>query len=154
MTDEDEQPACERCGAPLPDDGEPPAAPDGSGWRLCAHCAGERRRARPPALRGLNLAAIVLSIGAFVLLLSVFADWLGFGRSEGFGRRQELGLGLAALLLVIGALLRVATISVIALAIGGLTLLADWLGFGNAPGFGAQQRAGCVVGALLLLQAL
>jgi hypothetical protein len=85
-----------------------------------------------------------------VLVTSAAADWFAFGSSEGFGWKQLLGLGLAGILLLIGALVRIPALSVIGLFIGLLTVLADWLGFGNAEGFGRQQMAGCALGAALM----
>ena len=35
-----------------------------------------------------------------------------------------------------------------------LTLLADWLAFGNRPGFGRMQLAGAIIGAAYVLAGL
>jgi hypothetical protein len=98
----------------------------------------------------LNVAAVLFSTGAFVLLVSLLADWLAFGSSSGFGYKQFLGLGVAGILVLLGALMRIPTMFVIGLIVGVLALLADWLGFGNATGFGWQQITGVALGCCLL----
>lgn len=152
--DRDPEAACEMCGAPL----RLPAQGRGGLERaiplLCSACAEEESASYRPRSRGLHRAAILLSVGGFVLTLSIFADWLQFGRSRGFGWHQFAGVGLAGVLLLIGAVMRVATVSVIGVIVGGLAILADWLGFGNAEGFGAHQKAGVLAGVLLIVVGL
>ena len=141
---------CEKCGAPLSVTGKAEEAPDPVRPLLCVLCAAHDQEAGPRRARGANRAAILLCVGLFVLVISAAADWLAFGSSEGFGWKQLLGLGMAGILLLIGALVRIPTLSVIGLFIGLLSVLADWLGFGNAEGFGWQQMAGCALGAALM----
>ena len=86
-----------------------------------------------------------------VLTLSIAADTLAFGGSEGFGWRQQIGLILAAAVLLMGALARSATLAVVGLVGCGLSFLADSLGFGSGEGFGNQQISGVLLGATLIV---
>lgn len=100
--------------------------------------------------RGLNAAAIILAAGLYLASLSLFADVLGFGGSEGFGWQQGAGVVLGGVLLLTGTLLRVPTLLAIGLATGALTLLADWLAFGDSEGFGGHQVLGTFAGVALI----
>ena len=143
---------CEACGAPLAVSGAGQDAPGpASPPLLCAGCAQSHEALRVAPGQGVNRAAILMSVGLFVLALSGLADVLAFGSHEGFGWRQGLGLGLAGVLVLTGAMMRIQTLFVIGLIIGLLTLLADWLGFGDAPGFGWQQISGSLLGAALIV---
>ena len=102
----------------------------------------------------MNRAAILMSVGLFVLVVSALADVLAFGSHAGFGWRRGLGLGFAGVLVLTGAMMRISTLFAIGLIIGLLTLLADWLGFGDAPGFGWQQTLGSLLGAALIAMGL
>jgi LPXTG-motif cell wall-anchored protein len=52
------------------------------------------------------LAWVVIGIGALLVLVALFADPLGLGRSPGFGWRQTLGVVVGALILLGGLYLR------------------------------------------------
>jgi len=52
------------------------------------------------------LAWVVIGIGALLVLIALFADPLGLGRSPGFGWRQALGVVVGALILLGGLYLR------------------------------------------------
>jgi len=52
------------------------------------------------------LAWVVIGIGALLVLIALFADPLGLGRSPGFGWRQTLGVVVGALILLGGLYLR------------------------------------------------
>ncbi|MBN1490177.1 MAG: hypothetical protein JXA69_09685 [Phycisphaerae bacterium] len=91
-----------------------------------------------------------MATGAVVVFLSVFADRLAFGGKEGFGWRQLSGLVIAAILIGAGGALQIRTVFVVGLIAAVLAFLADWLGFGNAPGFGRQQLMGTALGMLLV----
>ena len=95
-------------------------------------------------------AAVMLVVGSYTLLLSLFADWLGIGSKPGFGWQQWLGMLLAFVLVISGAVTRVTAILVMGLLIGGVTILADVLLLGDSSGFGWQQIAGSVVGAIMI----
>ncbi len=51
------------------------------------------------------LAWVVIGIGLLLLIIALFADALGLGRSPGFGWRQTLGLVAGVLVVVAGAYL-------------------------------------------------
>jgi hypothetical protein len=51
------------------------------------------------------LAWVVIGIGALLVLIALFADSLGLGRS-GFGWRQGLGLVIGAVVILAGLYLR------------------------------------------------
>jgi hypothetical protein len=117
---------------------------------LCRRCADVEDNVVPPRERGLDAAIVVTTTGLLVLVTSVLADPLGFGSSEGFGWQQWTGVAVAAILTLIGAIMRVSTLLVVGLIIGGVTILADWLGLGSAEGFGWQQILGSALGVLLI----
>ncbi len=145
------EPTCDDCGEParvhITDD----AGPEPTMRHLCFACADREEAASTRRERGLDRAAIVLTVGLLVLVLSAGADVFRFGRSEGFGASQITGMALAGFLIIMGALTRVSTMLVIGVLAGGLTLLADWLGLGRSEGFGIQQWSGSAVGLLLIL---
>ena len=49
---------------------------------------------------------IVIGAGILVVVISLFADLLGLGRSPGFGWRQTLGVIAGALIVLLGVSLR------------------------------------------------
>lgn len=141
---------CERCGKPAivhitnDESGSP-------GIRhLCLDCA-EAQADLPHAEPGLNFSALLISVGLFVLAISVFAEVLGFGSDEGFGWQQLVGLTVAGVLVLSGATIRIPTIVAIGLMIGGITILADYMDIGGKEGFGYKQIIGAALGGLLAL---
>ena len=145
------KPPCERCGSPalvhITNE-----APSGATVRhLCLRCADVEETAFDGQEQYLNYGAILISVGMIALLLSVFADELNFGSSQGFGAKQELALAMAMICVFTAALIRVPTLMVIGVLGGGLTVLADVLHFGHDPGFGWHQQLGTLIGALLVV---
>jgi hypothetical protein len=51
-------------------------------------------------------AWIVIGVGVLLILIALFADPLGLGRSPGFGWRQTLGVVVGALVVAAGVYLR------------------------------------------------
>jgi hypothetical protein len=49
---------------------------------------------------------IVIGAGVLVVVISLFADLLGLGRSPGFGWRQTLGVVAGGLIVLLGVSLR------------------------------------------------
>ncbi len=92
---------------------------------------------------------MLAAVGLMMLVISLLADVLAFGGSEGFGRRQLLGVALAGVMVLIGAAMWVPTLLAVGLIGVVMTILADWLAFGSAEGFGWQQDLGCLVGVCL-----
>jgi len=141
---------CEKCGSPaivhITTD-------SGHGMivrHLCLACADAEDM--PPATRDRRLdhAAILVVSGLLVLVISVGADLFAFGSTAGFGWRQWTGVALGLFLVFVGAVIQVPTVMVIGLITGLLTLLADWLGLGNAQGFGVHQLLGALLGMLMI----
>lgn len=145
---------CEVCGGPAIVHIRPDAGSDTKIRHLCLKCADAETQSPPPRDRSLDHAAVLLVVGAVVLAISVAADELEFGRSGGFGWRQQAGIGLGGLLLVIGAMIQVPTLMVIGLLTGAVTILADWVALGGAEGFGLKQIAGTLLGLGMILAGL
>ncbi len=128
---------------------------------LCMDCAdiraesNDRRRPRG-RLRFTRpeVGAILVAIGIFIFFVSALADALQFGGSEGFGWKQNSGLILAAVLVLVGSLFGALFLAVIGMGIGMLTILADLLHFGSVPGFGIQQILGTMLGAATMIGGL
>jgi hypothetical protein len=59
---------------------------------------------KKPTMDRPMLARVVIGGGMFLVLISLFADPLGLGRSPAFGWRQALGVG--ALVVIAGVYLR------------------------------------------------
>ncbi len=49
------------------------------------------------------LARVTIIVGALLVLISLFADQMGLGRSPGFGWRQILGVVVGALVMLDGS---------------------------------------------------
>jgi hypothetical protein len=144
------KPLCERCGAPaiVHITSENSA---GSGVRhLCLNCADSEDAAVRRTNRGLDHAAILIVTGLMALIISGFADVLKWGNGGAFGYKQIIAVFLAGGGLLIGAAARIPTLYLLGLVTGGLTLIADYARFGNSPGYGVEQCAGVIAGAILL----
>ncbi len=148
------KPVCEHCGHPavvhVTSEG-----PAGTGVRhLCLHCADLEDAVVHREEPGLNRAAIFVVAGAMILAISLLADVLEFGQGAGFGYKQAIGLALALGGVLMGAVVRVPTLCAVGVVIGGLTIVADYAGFGNYPGFGWQQWIGSILGLALVVLGL
>ncbi|NOT00976.1 MAG: hypothetical protein HOP29_10145 [Phycisphaerales bacterium] len=145
---------CQSCGAPAAvhvtavADGAPTVR------HYCHDCADHAHLERAQRRRYHGAVAAVGSIGVVVLSLSVFADWLQFGRSEGFGRYQQVGVILGFLLVSLGAAARAPTLFIVGAFTVVLSLLADLFGFGCAEGFGWQQVFGSLLGTAIIISAI
>ena len=118
---------------------------------LCNLCANTHDSAMRDATHRRGRGVVLILVGSFVLFISLFADQLAFGHSDGFGWRQAAGLGVACLVFLIGTLVRVPALIVSGVAIGGVALLADWMQLGAMEGFGRQQTLGVMFGSLMIL---
>ena len=156
---------CESCGAPAVVhvtknvDGRPTIR------HFCSRCSrveSDRAHAEAAAVANRHhkrhqkrdLALILVALGAQVAGLSLFADFLAVGGSAGFGAKQFIVLAIGGVLATVGAAMRGRLLFVIGVMFVGLTLLADWLAFGNRPGFGWMQLAGAIIGGAYVLAGL
>lgn len=121
---------------------------------LCLACADAEETARPSRERRLNHAAVIMAIGAIIVLLSVFADVLRFGQAGGFGWKQSFGILVAGVVSLCALLMRVPTLLVVGLIAGGLSMIADHIEYGKGPGFGSNQTIGVVIGLGVLFLGL
>jgi hypothetical protein len=153
MDESEAKRVCEQCGAPAlvhirnELDGEVIVR------HLCLQCADAEASVPPPRERRLNVPVALMTVGLIVLVMSVFADVLAFGSSKGFGWQQWSGVALAGVLILAGAIMQIPTLLLIGLITGGVTVLADWLGFGSAEGFGWQQQLGSALGVAMIVLA-
>jgi hypothetical protein len=145
------RPTCDRCGAPANVHISDIVAGEPVVRRFCPDCADEiPEEVHTPAGRRSAQAAVLLVVGGLVLFLSLTADVLKFGASQGFGVHQWVGVSIGGLVMLLGAVTRAATLLMIGAIGTGLAFLADWLAFGSSEGFGLQQIIGCMLGLLLL----
>jgi heme exporter protein D len=144
------RPVCDMCGAPAITHISNIVHGELQMRHLCAACT-DALDAAPVSGYRRGQGSILILMGAFVTVLSLFADFFAFGRSAGFGWRQMLGMVLAGLIFLLGAVVRVPALIITGAAMGMLTLLADWLAFGSHPGFGWQQKIGTAIGLAMIL---
>lgn len=142
---------CERCGAEARVHITSERTGSTGIRHLCFTCVELERAVKKRRKRAFNLGAVCVVLGAFLLLLCIFADYLGLGDSQGFGVWHTIGLAVAVVLTGAGAVLRIPTVLVIGPCLALLALLADHLGLGDAPGFGRQQALGCLISFFLIL---
>lgn len=142
---------CERCGARARVHITSERTGSHGMRHLCFDCAEAERPVRQRRKSAFNLGAVCLAVGALFVLLSVFADQLALGDSQGFGAWQTAGLVAAISLIGVGAALRIPTILVIGCCGGLLSVLADKFKLGGAPGFGLGQTTGIVAGSALIV---
>ncbi len=148
------QTVCDHCGLPATNHRSTMAGGELVMEHMCSACIEAQQGSKDTKKRRRGQGVVLLAVGLFILLNSLLADILRFGKSAGFGVYQWIGLILAAFLLLVGSLVRVPAIIVSALAIGGLSLLADWLHFGSGAGFGKAQSLGCGIGLIMVLTGL
>lgn len=142
---------CEICGADARIHvSSDPGAPDRVA-HYCVRCAEADDLQNVLGRRSRNRSAVVMTLGFFVLLVSLFADYLNLGSEQGAGFRYAVILAVCATLIGVGALTRTATVLIMGLAFTGVAFLADLLSLGGAPGFGIQQRIGTAIGFLIIL---
>jgi len=120
--------------------------------RYCREC--ERRRAarvrddlRPIAD---GLARLLIYAGLLLALLTATADHLAIPGSTGFGWRQITGTELGFLAIVLGLMMRKGLLGVGGLFILVLSIGADFLQVGHAPGLGWRSHVGFLVATAML----
>ncbi len=143
------RPICETCGLPAVVHINSGAYAGPRMRHFCFGCANTEDMSAASRERGFNLGAVLAAVGLMILVISLLADVLAFGSSEGFGWRQLLGVALAGVMVLIGAAMWVPALLAVGLIGVAMTVLADWLAFGSSDGFGWQQILGCLVGVCL-----
>jgi hypothetical protein len=120
--------------------------------RYCRECerrsaAQAREELRPMADR---LARLLISAGILLALLTLTADHLAISGRSGFGWRQITGAEIGFLTLVLGVMLRRRFLGVAGLFILVLSIGADILQVGRAPGHGWRSQLGFALAAAML----
>ncbi|MEE9293586.1 MAG: LPXTG cell wall anchor domain-containing protein [Phycisphaerae bacterium] len=141
---------CENCGAPANVHISDVTRGVAKIRNLCAGCVDEIERHRINYRRRTGDAVTLIVFGLIVLVLSVLADFLPLGGEEGFGWRQRQGVVIGGILVLLGAIVRARAILLIGIMMTVLSMLADWLAFGRAEGFGSQQMLGSAMGVAVV----
>ena len=115
------------------------------------HQAEETRRRRQIAA---SVASPVTYSGLLLVMLALTADYLAISGRSGFGWRQITGAEVGVLCVVLGLMLRRALLGTAGLYLLVLSLLADLLAVGHAPGAGWRTKAALAAGTVLLATGL
>jgi hypothetical protein len=143
---------CERCGEPASIHITSEKTGSVSMRHLCLRCVEIEPAVRHRRKRAFNVGAVVMCVGGMMLVISLFADQLAFGHArQGFGQWQISGVLTAAVLVGVGAAMKIPTMMIVGVFEGFLASLADWLDFGSSPGFGRSQWIGSALGGLLVV---
>jgi hypothetical protein len=122
---------------------------------LCMPCADLACQAAPEtdtrAARGrLSAGATVILGGVCVGLFAILSHKAGFGPSGTFGIEERLAACLGALLVLIGALLRVDVVAVVGTLVFGVAAGAALIGPVDANHIGLMSRCGIAAGLGLI----
>jgi hypothetical protein len=121
--------------------------------RECARRGESEARSRQPRIAA-SFAAPLTWSGILLLMLVITADHLSISGRSGFGWRQITGAELGFLCVVLGLLLQRAFLGTAGLFLLVLSLLADLLAIGHAPGLGWRKQSALVVGTVLVAAGL
>lgn len=121
----------------------------------CLECADEREVESPSPEQaavsaGLSHGGLLMLMGGLLAFLAIGADFLGISGQTGFGWFQRLGVLFGLLLVIVGAVFRVGTLSVFGLILFVVSLFADFLGIGESPGMGSRQQITLALSIALL----
>ena len=104
------------------------------------------------------IGLIILLAGIAFAFLSLMADQMGIGSMLGFGYKQSVGgllgavAGLFGIHLLVGSRRLTGFLSLLGgAALFVLSLIADLIGIGSAPGFGYNQIIGTVAGIIIVV---
>ena len=143
---------CPDCGANLVTVVSGARGGDAELRQFCREC--ERRRAERaraelrPIFRA--VAGLLLYGGLLLALLTALADHLAISGRPGFGWRQLLGAEQGFLVIALGVLLRRGLVTMIGVFLFVLSLGADLLEVGRAPGLGWRSYAAFVCAAAMV----
>lgn len=144
-------PLCETCGAPA--DVHISNVQNGVATlrHFCADCEDAVVRDLASRRNRVGDAAVFIVLGVVVLGMSVLADAVRLGATDGFGKQQWGALLAGGLLLLLGAVTRARTLLVLGCVTVILAALADLLALGGASGYGVHQMLGSLLGVALIL---
>lgn len=152
--DEEQKDPCEVCGRPARvrvlekyKDGKPVFR------SYCLDCADTPRvpdDENTGVRHHLSVGSLMILAGLIVAFLGGAGDYLGIRNPGGVGWYQMSGLGVGALLVVLGAILGVDLIALVGTFVFGLSACSDVLGLGDNPGIGPMQNLALVGGTLLI----
>ena len=111
--------------------------------RLLNERSGVRRIAR-------GVAMLLIYAGILLALLTLTVDYLSITGRAGFGWRQITGSEVGILIIIIGLLAGRGLLGTAGLFLLVLSLGADFLQLGHAPGLGWRKQTALVLASLLL----
>jgi len=119
----------------------------------CRACQERVAEAERNELRWLGtMFARLLVYGGIVLaVLTVTADYLNISGHSGIGWRQITGVEVSCIAILLGLLARQHLVAVAGLFLLVLSIGADLLQVGHAPGFGWRSRTGFIVATAMLV---
>jgi len=128
-----------------------PSSPDGP-RQVCRECERRQLSNEPSAARqvGIDVARLLIYAGLILAVLTLTVDHLSISGHAGFGWRQITGTELGILIIAIGVLAGHGLLGMAGLFLLVLSLGADMLNLGHAPGFGWRKQTALVVAVLLL----
>jgi hypothetical protein len=151
---------CEQCGAPQRvailvgyADGGPVRR------SLCLECADAADAGRVsgsvgPTRRRPTMGSLLIATGLLVTLFGIVVDLFGVQTNAGFGLKQQAGLLVGALVVTLGAVLRIDILAVSGAILLGLAGLADLCEEVGTPGLGWQQGGAILTGLGFFLAGL
>lgn len=139
---------CPVCGSSLVN--VAPRSPEGGPRQVCYEC--ERRLEQQNAARQIatNLATLLIYAGVLLSLLVLTVDYLSISGRVGFGWRQITGAEVGCLCLITGLLAGRGLLAMAGLFLIVLSVGADLLNVGHAPGLGWRSQTALVVASLLV----
>jgi hypothetical protein len=120
--------------------------------QFCSECERRRRWEVRSGVRQIasGTARLLIYAGVLLILLTLTVDRLSLSGSTGFGWRQITGTEVGLLCLVLGLLIGRGLLGMAGLFLVVLSLGADLLRVGHAPGLGWRSHTALAVASLLL----
>jgi peptidoglycan/LPS O-acetylase OafA/YrhL len=130
-------------------------AADGAGslrsyCRACQDRAAEEQRNERRSV-ALLFAGLLVYAGVVLLVLTAAADHLHISGHAGFGWRQMTGFEVGCIAILLGLLARRGLVGMAGLFLLVLSIGADLLQVGHAPGFGWRARVAMLIATLMLV---
>jgi hypothetical protein len=128
------------------------SSPEGGLRQVCKECERRRvwdeRRVVRQTARG--LAALLIYAGILLAFLTFIVDRISISGHPGFGWRQIAGTEVGILIVIIGFLAWRGFLGIVGLFLLILSLGADVLRLGHAPGLGWRKQTALVLASLLI----